>query len=26
LGYLLMLIGAASGLITLLVMLWERWF
>jgi hypothetical protein len=25
-GYLLMLLGAASGLLTLLVMLWERWF
>ena len=26
LGYLLMLIGAVSGLLTLLVMLWERWW
>lgn len=26
LGYLLMLLGAASGLVTLLVMLWERMF
>lgn len=26
LGYLLMLIGAVSGLLTLLVMVWERWF
>jgi hypothetical protein len=26
LGYLLMLLGAASGLLTLLVLLWERWF
>lgn len=26
LGYLLMLIGAVSGLLTLLVMLWEWWF
>jgi len=26
LGYLLMLLGAASGLVTLLVMLWERWW
>jgi hypothetical protein len=25
-GYLLMLLGAASGLLSLLVMLWERWF
>lgn len=26
LGYLLMLVGAVSGLVTLLVMLWERVF
>lgn len=26
LGYLVMLLGAASGLLTLLVMLWERWW
>jgi len=26
LGYLLMLIGAVSGLLTLLVMVWERWW
>lgn len=25
LGYLLMLLGAVSGLLTLLVMIWERW-
>lgn len=26
LGYLVMLIGAVSGLLTFLVMLWERWW
>lgn len=26
LGHLLMLLGAASGLLTLLVMLWDRWW